>query len=102
MGFESLVMLIAFLFVANAFLGVVIPSTMVLSLEEHGPIAGMASALGGTLQMLAGGLVIVLVSYFFDGTTLPMVGAIALCGLVALLLSWVTLGMPRLAAQPAE
>jgi DHA1 family bicyclomycin/chloramphenicol resistance-like MFS transporter len=101
-GFESLVMLIAFLFVANAFLGVVIPSTMVLSLEEHGPIAGMASALGGTLQMLAGGLVIVLVSYFFDGTTLPMVGAIALCGLVALLLSWVTLGMPRLAAQPAE
>jgi DHA1 family bicyclomycin/chloramphenicol resistance-like MFS transporter len=75
---------------------------MVLSLEEHGPIAGMASALGGTLQMLAGGLVIVLVSYFFDGTTLPMVGAIALCGLVALLLSWVTLGLPRLAAQPAE
>jgi len=25
---------------------------MVLALEEHGPIAGMASAFGGTLQML--------------------------------------------------
>ncbi len=33
----------------------VIPSTMVLSLENHGPIAGMASALGGTLQMVTGG-----------------------------------------------
>jgi DHA1 family bicyclomycin/chloramphenicol resistance-like MFS transporter len=101
-GVDSLAILIAFLFAANAFLGVVIPSTMVLSLEEHGPIAGMASALGGTLQMVAGGLVIVLVSWFFDGTTLPMVGAIALCGLAALVLAWATLGLPRAVPQAAE
>jgi MFS transporter, DHA1 family, multidrug resistance protein len=101
-GIDSLAILIVFLFAANAFLGVVIPSTMVLSLEEHGPIAGMASALGGTLQMVAGGLVIVLVSWFFDGKTLPMVGAIALCGLAALLLALLTLGMPRAVPQPAE
>lgn len=101
-GIDSLALLIALLFVANTFLGVVIPSTMVLALDEHGPIAGMASALGGTLQMLAGGLVIVIVSWFFDGTTLPMVAAIAGCGLVALLLAWTTPGMPRTAPQPAE
>ncbi len=101
-GVDNLAVLIAMLFVGNAFLGLVIPTTMVLSLDDHGPIAGMASALGGTLQMLAGGLVIVLVSWFFDGTTLPMVAAIALCGLVALLLSWVTLGLPRALPQPAE
>jgi len=101
-GIDSLALLIALLFAANAFLGVVIPSTMVLSLEEHGPIAGMASALGGTLQMVAGGLVIVLVSYFFDGTTLPMVGAIALCGLAALALAWLTLGLSRAVPQAAE
>ena len=52
--------------------------------------------------MVAGGLVIVIVSWFFDGTTLPMVGAIALCGLVALLLAWLTLGLPRALPQPAE
>ena len=101
-GIDSLALLIALLLVANTFLGVVIPSTMVLALDEHGPIAGMASALGGTLQMLAGGLVIVIVSWFFDGTTLPMVAAIAGCGLVALLLAWTTPGMPRAAPQPAE
>ncbi len=47
------------LFVAFAWLGLVIPSTMVLSLEDHGPIAGMASALGGTLQMITGAIMIV-------------------------------------------
>ena len=101
-GVDNLAVLIAMLFVGNAFLGLVIPTTMVLSLDDHGPIAGMASALGGTLQMVAGGLVIVIVSWFFDGTTLPMVGAIALCGLVALLLAWLTLGLPRALPQPAE
>ena len=43
--------LMTMLFVAFACLGLVIPSTTVLALEEHGPIAGMASALSGTLQL---------------------------------------------------
>ena len=54
-GVDSLAVLIALLLVAFACLGLVIPATMVLALEDHGPIAGMASALGGTLQMVAGG-----------------------------------------------
>ena len=57
---------------------------MVLALDDHGDIAGLASSLGGTLQMLAGGLMIVLAGPFFDGTALPMLGAIALCGVIAL------------------
>jgi DHA1 family bicyclomycin/chloramphenicol resistance-like MFS transporter len=100
-GVDGLAVLIALLFVAFACLGLVIPSTMVLALEEHGPIAGMASALGGTLQMLTGGAMIVVVSLFFDGTALPMVTAIALCAAGALSLSVVTLGR-RPAPQPAE
>ena len=56
------------LFVANAFLGLVIPSTMVMALDPHPDIAGLASSLGGTLQMLAGGLMIALAGPFFDGT----------------------------------
>lgn len=98
---DSLATLIVVLFCAFACLGLVIPSTMVLALEEHGPIAGMASALGGTLQMVAGGVVIVIVSAFFDGTALPMVAAIALCSLGALALSVVTLGRTP-APQSAE
>lgn len=101
-GVDNLAVLIALLFVAFACLGLVIPSTMVLALEEHGPIAGMASALGGTLQMVAGGLMIVIVSFFFDGTALPMVTTIALCAVGALALSVATLRGFRLAAQPAE
>jgi DHA1 family bicyclomycin/chloramphenicol resistance-like MFS transporter len=82
----------ALLFCAFACLGLVIPATMVLALEEHGPIAGMASALGGTLQMIAGGAVIALVSAVFDGTARAMVAAIALCALGALALAHGTLG----------
>lgn len=101
-GSDSLAVLIAMLFVANAFLGLVIPSTMVLALEDHGPIAGIASALGGTLQMIAGGGMIAVASLFFDGTALPMVAIIALCGVGAFVLSVLTLRRKELAPQLAE
>jgi DHA1 family bicyclomycin/chloramphenicol resistance-like MFS transporter len=100
-GHDSLLTLIALLFAANAFLGLVIPSTMVLALEDHGPIAGVASALGGTLQMVTGGIVIAVVSMFFDGTSLPMVATIALCAVGALIVSLATLRRRELAAVVA-
>lgn len=75
------------LFLANACLGLIIPTAMVMALDEHGDIAGLASSLGGTLQMLAGGLMIVAAGPFFDGTATPMLGAIALCGVLVLALS---------------
>ena len=77
-------------------------STAVLALEHHGPIAGMASALGGTLQMVTGGVVIVIVSAFFDGTSLPMVTTIACCAVGAYILARLTLRRRRLTPQPAE
>jgi DHA1 family bicyclomycin/chloramphenicol resistance-like MFS transporter len=64
---------------------------MVLSLEEHGPIAGTAAALGGTLQMMLGAIAIAVVSLVFDGTPLMLTAAIALCSLVAAGLSLLTL-----------
>lgn len=101
-GFDSLALLMTLLFCAFACLGLVIPSTMVLALEEHGPIAGMASALGGAIQMVAGGAVIVVVSFFFDGTARPMVAAIALCAVGALTAALATLGRREFAPQAAE
>jgi len=101
-GVTGLAVLMTLLFLAFAWLGLVIPSTMVLALEEHGPIAGMASALAGTLQMLTGAAVIALVSVFFDGTALPMVTTIALCALAAFVLSWLTLRTGTMVVKPAE
>jgi DHA1 family bicyclomycin/chloramphenicol resistance-like MFS transporter len=86
-GGVTLWLCMAGLFLANACLGLIIPTAMVMALDEHGDIAGLASSLGGTLQMLAGGLMIVAVGPFFDGTAVPMLGAIALCGVLVLGLS---------------
>ncbi len=82
-GLAGLAVTMAGLFLANACLGLVIPTTMVMALEEHGRIAGLASSLGGTLQMLAGGAMIALASPFFDGSVVPMLAAIAVCGVLA-------------------
>ena len=82
-GGATLVVIIAGLFAANFCLGLVIPTTMVLALDDHGDIAGLASSLGGTLQMLTGGLMVALMGPFFDGTATPMLATIAICGVLA-------------------
>lgn len=101
-GVDNLAVLVVMLFIANAWLGLVIPSTMVLSLEDHGPIAGMASALGGTLQMITGAVMIVVASVFFNGTALPMVATIAVCAVAAFILTRLTLRSGKTATQLAE
>ena len=99
MGGGTLYVIIAGLALGNASLGLVIPTTMVMALDEHGDIAGLASSLGGTLQMLVGGVMMVLSAQFFNGTALPMVAAIALCALAALGLSiWIMGRVGRVAA----
>ena len=87
LGFDGLYMLAGMLFATYAFLGLVLPTAMVLSLEEHGPIAGTAAALGGTLQMVTGAVAIAVVSAVFDNTPVPLVSAILVCAITALLLS---------------
>ncbi len=82
-GFASLPLTMAGLFVGNAFLGLVIPTCMVLALDDHGDNAGLASSLGGTMQMLIGAAMMGGASIFLDGTVVPMLGAIATCALLA-------------------
>ena len=86
-GLASLPVTMTTLFVGNIFLGVILPTAQVQALEEHGDIAGLASSLGGTLQMVAAGVLVVMAGPFLDGTVAPMLGAIAVCGLIALVLS---------------
>ncbi|NKB27183.1 MAG: Bcr/CflA family efflux MFS transporter [Rhodobacteraceae bacterium] len=98
-GYASLGVVVGMLFFANGSLGLVVPTTMVMALDPHGEIAGLASSLGGTMQMLTGGVMIVLAGPFFDGTATPMVITIALCSLGALgLARWI---LPRLMVEAA-
>lgn len=94
LGGDALPMVVAGLFCANACLGLVIPTAMVMSLDPHPDIAGLASSLGGTIQMLTGGVMIVLTGPFMDNSAATMVPAIALCGALAWLAAAASL--PRL------
>ena len=89
---DQLPLMLALLFVGFGFLGLVVPTTTVLALDNHGNIAGTASALMGTLQFVTGAVVMAIVGVFVDGTARPMVAGIAGCAVVALVMSWATLG----------
>lgn len=101
-GVDRLDVLAVLLFIGYGFLGLVIPTTAVLALEEHGPIAGTASALMGTLQFVTGAVVMAVVGAFLDGTALPMVAGIAGCALVTFLLAQATLRQEQAIQVPAE
>lgn len=98
-GFDALPVVMAGLFLSYAFLGLVMPTAMVMSLDPHPDIAGLASSIGGTFQMLTGGLMIALTGPFMNNTSSTMVPAIALCAALA----WATaaLSLPRLRLRAA-
>ncbi|MDX8467549.1 multidrug effflux MFS transporter [Mesorhizobium sp. VK23B] len=102
-GVDRLDVMAALLFVGYGFLGLVIPTTSVLAMEEHGEIAGTASALMGTLHFAIGALAMGVAGLFFDGTPLPMVAGITLCAVISFTLAKMTLGRAREAVEaPAE
>lgn len=76
----------------NACLGLIIPSTMVMALDNQGDKAGLASSLGGTLQMLTGGVMVVALGPWLGASPTPMIGGIAFAAVVTLIL---TLMVPR-------
>ncbi len=94
-GGDRLSVLIVLYFIASTFMGLVIPTTAVLALEKHGAIAGTASALLGTLQMLTGAAAMSVAGFFSNGRPLPMVVGMAVGVFVALALTWLTLGAHR-------
>ena len=91
-GGDRLAVLLVLYFIASALMGLVIPTTSVLALEEHGAIAGTASALLGTLQMLIGTLAMAGVGLFASDRPLPMVAGMATGALLGAALAWITLG----------
>jgi len=95
LGGDRLAVLLVLYFIASGCMGLVIPTTSVLALEEHGAIAGTASALLGTLQMLIGAGAMGIVGLFATGKPLPMVVGMAAGALIGFALTWITLGGAR-------
>jgi MFS transporter, DHA1 family, multidrug resistance protein len=94
-GFESLPVMIVGLFIGYGFLGLVLPTAGVLSLENHGTIAGAASALGGALGMMTGAVIMGLAGRIVEWGATPMVTIIALCAVLACATAFFTLRHPQ-------
>ena len=92
LGLVNLWVCMAGLALANAFLGLIVPATMVMALDDQGDKAGLASSLGGTLQMLAGGAMVVALGPWLGASATPMIAGIAFAATVTLVL---TLLVPR-------
>jgi DHA1 family bicyclomycin/chloramphenicol resistance-like MFS transporter len=88
---DSLALMMLLLFIGYGFLGLVIPTTAVLSLEHHGAIAGTASALMGSLQMVIGAGVMAIAGLFSNGTAAPMLLGIAMCAISSFVVAQVAL-----------
>ncbi|OCP18273.1 hypothetical protein BC361_06280 [Ensifer sp. LC54] len=98
LGFNQLPVMAAFLFVGYGAVGLVIPTFAVLALEDHGEIAGTASALMGTLHFVTAAVAMIVAAVFFDGTALPMAAGMAICAVSAFLLAQATIGRSRVVA----
>jgi DHA1 family bicyclomycin/chloramphenicol resistance-like MFS transporter len=90
-GADNLPLMMLFLFIGYGFLGLVMPTSAVLSLEHHGAIAGTASALMGALQFVVGAAVMALSGLVTNGAPKPMVVCIALSAITAFVFAHVTL-----------
>jgi len=90
-GVDALPVLVAGLALVFGFVGVIVPSSMVLAMEAHPSRAGTASALIGTMNFAGGALATALVAPFANGTPLPMLIGIAACSAIAAPLALLTL-----------
>lgn len=90
-GADNLPLMMLFLFIGYGFLGLVMPTSAVLSLEHHGAIAGTASALMGALQFVVGAAVMALSGLVTNGAPKPMVVCIALSAIAAFVIAHRTL-----------
>ncbi|WP_417602619.1 multidrug effflux MFS transporter [Owenweeksia hongkongensis] len=80
-------LLLTLLFLFLFFLGFLNPNTTALALEPFTKNAGVASALIGSLRMFSGAVASALISFFFDGTELPMITIMMSCAVIVLILT---------------
>lgn len=91
LGADGLATMIVVLMIGFGFLGLVVPTTSVMALDHHGEIAGAASALMGTLQMVGGAVVIAVMGLLTHGGAQAMLTGIAVVAMLTWALAWVSL-----------
>lgn len=98
---DNLALMMTLLFIGFGFLGLLLPAAGVLSLEDHGAVAGSASALLGAIQIITAAVSMTLVGVYADHTPAPMLIGIALCAVAALLtVIWTLSRLPAHLASP--
>ena len=70
------------LFLYMSAIGFVFPNAVAIALANHGRIAGMASALLGTLQFSMAAVAILILGAINSTTPLPMSATICVCGIL--------------------
>src|SRR5690606_34174535 len=85
-GHINLYILVALIFLFLGSQGFVFPNTSALALGPFSKLAGSASALLGSLQMACGAVSSGMVSYFHNGTSIPMAAVMAGCASLAMLI----------------
>jgi DHA1 family bicyclomycin/chloramphenicol resistance-like MFS transporter len=83
MGLANPVMIIGFLFIILFWLGMINPNATALALSPFDRSAGRASALLGSIQMIAGVMASWMVSFLHNGSAVIMPGVIFGCSLGA-------------------
>lgn len=101
-GVDNLVVMVVFLFIGYGFLGLVLPTSAVLSLDHHGEIAGTASALMGALQFVVGAIVMAASGTVVNGQSKPMVVCIAACAVISFAFAQFTLRREGLTAAASS
>lgn len=82
---EHLILFIVLQALAMASFGLASSNLNALAMQPLGHIAGTASSVQGTITTIGGALIGLAVGQWFDGTTLPLVLAFAICGACGLL-----------------
>ena len=98
-GCDRFLVVAAGLFVGYGFLGIILPVSSVLALDEHGAIAGTAASLMSALQLATGSIMVALSGRIADGSVGRMLIAIAGCAVLAAL-SQLALGRGRAGHEP--
>lgn len=73
-------------------------ASAVMALDDQGAVAGLASSLGGTLQMVTGGVMVAIAGPFFDGSVTPMIVVIAFCAVMTVVLACLVPGQAATSA----
>jgi len=72
-------------FIYLSCLGYILPNSSAMAMSPFTKGAGSASALMGALQMGIGAGVSIMLSFIQNGTTIPMITVMAICGFISLL-----------------